>query len=401
MVTRLASQLTAIMTRRMSSAATALFALACIRGSCLALGSPSPSLLRDGTALYPRAVRRDDGVVVASAVTFDAAGNGIGAIFASKDNGGTFMALANISDAAAADGLCCATLYSLPQTVGSLAAGTLLWAASFGQAAKPAPQMSLRVWASADGGVTWKFLSTIVSTTTAKGLWEPEFAVSVDGVLLCFFSDETQAQHSQVLAVVQSVDGQSWTNRHNVVASSLPALRPGMANVRRIDTGGAAPSYMMTYEVCGVGGAQECAVHVRWSSNVTAWGDATDMGLLLTANGSYFAHTPVLAVVPQSVADAASAPGVVRVVVTAQMLFDAGGLSPRSGDALWLGPASPGASWTAVTAPVAAPASVSSYCPNYSPALLVLPGAADVLEITTQFTGNGVCEAYFAVGQLV
>jgi hypothetical protein len=26
---------------------------------------------------------------------------------------------------------------------------------------------------------------------------------------------------------------------------------------------------------------------------------------------------------------------------------------------------------------------------------------ADVLEITTQFTGNGVCEAYFAVGQLV
>jgi len=111
-------------------------------------------LLRNDTGLYPRAVRLEyngaaNGRILASVVTFVSNADGIGAIYESTNGGASFAQVGTVADPLAADGkgLCCATLYELPRQVGSMPAGTLLWAASVGADARP---MALRIWRSHD-----------------------------------------------------------------------------------------------------------------------------------------------------------------------------------------------------------------------------------------------------------
>ncbi|MFF5671720.1 hypothetical protein ACFY8S_16565 [Streptomyces hygroscopicus] len=76
-----------------------LLTLLAVLGSLLAIQAPpaaaaSGTLLRDGTGLYPRAVRLQhngaaNGRVLASVVTFRGS-DGIGAIYESTDDGATF-----------------------------------------------------------------------------------------------------------------------------------------------------------------------------------------------------------------------------------------------------------------------------------------------------------------------
>jgi hypothetical protein len=84
---------------------------------------------------------------------------------------------------------CCATLYELPQTVGNLRAGTLLFAGSY----YVNTSMAIEVYTSTDQGQTWNYLGTPVSggsnTSPGHGLWEPQFEVADDGALVMFWSD--------------------------------------------------------------------------------------------------------------------------------------------------------------------------------------------------------------------
>ncbi|XVV33229.1 sialidase family protein [Streptomyces sp. CA-100214] len=157
-----------------------------------ATGTP----LRDGTGLYPRAVRLGhngaaNGRVLASVVTFDG-NNGVGAIHESTDQGASFREVGRVvdPDSAAGQGLCCATLFELPRQVGGLRAGTLLWASSAGQDEQDR-RMALRIWRSDDVGRTWSYLSSCAVAGGTGGLWEPEFSVAADGALVCHYSDET------------------------------------------------------------------------------------------------------------------------------------------------------------------------------------------------------------------
>ncbi|HWE27796.1 MAG TPA: hypothetical protein VHB97_07330, partial [Polyangia bacterium] len=99
-----------------------------------AVSTPQP--LIPGTGLYPRVIRLGvgaaAGTIVASVVASQASGHLGGTILASHDDGLSFAVVGHIDTPLAAAGLCCATLYELPRAVGSLAAGTLLWAASIG-----------------------------------------------------------------------------------------------------------------------------------------------------------------------------------------------------------------------------------------------------------------------------
>ncbi|MEU9065177.1 sialidase family protein, partial [Streptomyces sp. NPDC048430] len=170
-----------------------------------ATGTP----LRDGTGLYPRAVRlahsgAADGRVLASVVTFDG-DNGIGAIHESTDGGTTFREVGRVADpeSAAGQGLCCATLFELPRQVGALAPGTLLWASSAGQDEQDR-RMALRIWRSSDVGRTWSYLSACAVASGTGGLWEPEFSIAADGALVCHYADETDPAHSQKLVASRS-----------------------------------------------------------------------------------------------------------------------------------------------------------------------------------------------------
>ncbi|HEY6738214.1 MAG TPA: sialidase family protein, partial [Actinopolymorphaceae bacterium] len=253
-------------------------------------------LLRDGTGLYPRVIRLEhngaaNGRVLAGVVSFVGEADGIGAIYESTDDGATFTHVGTVADpeAARGQGLCCATLFELPRQIGTMPAGTLLWAASVGASDRP---MSLRIWKSQDLGRTWSYLSACATAPNTGGLWEPEFSVAGDGHLVCHYADETDPTHSQKLMRVRSSDGTTWVDRVPTVASPTFGHRPGMPVVRALPNG----EYVMTYEVCGLGGQYDCVVHIRRSPDGWSWGTSSWIGSRPeTVDGKYFTHTPTIA----------------------------------------------------------------------------------------------------------
>jgi hypothetical protein len=109
--------------------------------------------LTETASFYPRAIELADGTILASVVAPQESGRLGGTILESTDHGVTFSAIGHIDDELASGGLCCATLFELPQALGALPAGALLWSASVGGDAPSAP-MSIPVWSSVDGGHT-------------------------------------------------------------------------------------------------------------------------------------------------------------------------------------------------------------------------------------------------------
>ena len=349
--------------------------------------------LATGTALYPRVIRLEhngaaNGRLLLSVVTFPGGAYGEGHIFESTDDGGTWSAspIGVVRDTSA-HGLCCSTLYELPIAAGSLPAGTLLWAASVGQDQSDR-RMALRVWKSADVGHTWTYLSSCAIAQNNGGLWEPEFSVTADGRLLCHYSDETlQPTYSQVLARVESTDGgATWGTRTLTVASTNPAHRPGMPIVRRMTDG----VYVMTYEICGVTGAN-CATYIRSSPDGATWGDPTSLGnRIVSTAGHYFAHAPVVAVRPDGVTGGLLLVGQLLQNSLEQQVTGSGGtlmVTSGHGDDQWV----------ELAAPLKVTTVYDNYCPNYSSALLPSTDGTRVLMVATAYVVT-MCGAFYGSG---
>lgn len=356
-----------------------------------ATGTP----LREGTGLYPRAIRlahsgAANGRVLAGVVAFPG-GNGVGSIHESTDGGGTFQHVGTVADPQAAQGrgLCCATLFELPRQLGDLPAGTLLWAASVSAQARP---MSIRVWRSGDIGRTWSYLSDCATTTGTGGLWEPEFSVAADGRLVCHYSDETDPAHSQKLMEVRSSDGVTWTGRRETVASATAAHRPGMAVVRQLPDG----RYLMAYEVCGTGGQYGCAVYTRSSADGWDWGDPAAAGARpRTVTGDYFTHTPTIAWAPST------RNGNGTVLLIGQLFHRAdGAVSDHSGGTILANAERGNGYWYELDAPVRVPVTAGNPCQNYSSPLLPSADGTRVLQVATDYEGS-LCRAYHATGSAV
>ncbi|WP_262703751.1 MULTISPECIES: sialidase family protein [Streptomyces] len=357
-------------------------------GGAAALRKTGPKPLRDGTGLYPRAIRlehsgKDNGRVLASTVVPNG-GNGIGAIQESTDGGANFNQVGTVADPKSADGgkgLCCATLYELPQQVGDMPAGTLLWAASFGQdEPESSRHMSIRVFKSTDVGRTWSPLSTVATATNANGLWEPEFSIDADGNLVCHYSDETDPNHSQKLVAVRSRDGVSWDGLHDTVAGAPVSDRPGMAVVRKVPDG----KYVMTYEICSKDPKFSCVVHVRTSSDGWDWGDPANLGTRPeTADGKYFRHAPTLAWAPED----GNPQG--KLLLVGQVMYNADGSKAEgSGRTVWTNSEGGEGAWKEIPAPVAVKSDKVDFCPNYSSSLLPSADGRQLLEIATDYDGE-------------
>jgi hypothetical protein len=347
----------------------------------------SVTRLGPGTGLYPRVVRLEhsgsaNGRLIAGVVTFKD-GDGIEAIYQSDDDGRSFTQIGSIADSAAAGntGLCCGTLFELPRTVGTSPAGTLLWAASFGAKAGTERRMQLRVWRSLDQGRTWSHLSTIATAANTGGLWEPEFTTT-DGALVAFYSDETDALHSQKIVARSSSDGQAWSAPHDIVSLTANTERPGMPVVRRLPNG----RYAMSFEACG---SLKCEVRLRSSTDGLTWGSVTSLGIRPSVDGRYFAHAATIA--PR--ADGS-------LLLIGQMLVTSGGSATTgNGTTVFIGADGGTGAWRAADAPVPVPGARNDYCPNYSSALLPAITGTSVLELATDYAAN-VCTAYFATAAI-
>ncbi|WP_443073425.1 RICIN domain-containing protein [Streptomyces sp. NBC_01429] len=351
--------------------------------------------LRNGTGLYPRAIRlayngAANGRVLASVTTFDG-DNGVGAIHESTDNGSVFREVGRIVDpeSSAGQGQCCGTLFELPRQVGALPAGTLLWAASAGQD-EPDRRMALRVWRSNDVGRTWSYLSSCATASGTGGLWEPEFSVASDGALVCHYADETDPAHSQKLSASRSYDGVHWQDRRDTVASGWAPDRPGMPVVRKLPNG----SYFMSYEICNPGGQYQCVVHYRTSANGWDWGDPASLGFRPeTVDGKYFRAAPTVAWAP---APDGGPNG--RLLLIGQMLLNRDGTpAAESGRTVLANTENGTGPWYEIESPVRVTSPSANYCQNYSSPLLPSADGRQVLQIATDWDGS-VCKPYYATG---
>ncbi|PRY36905.1 sialidase family protein [Umezawaea tangerina] len=360
----------------------ALAVLIAIALPCTATAATGGVPVSQDSALYPRAVSlahngSANGRVLLTTTGFPSAGP-VGAISESVDGGSTYRRVGSVSDDTAATGLCCTTLFELPQRIGALAEGTLLWVGSTGQNGTDR-RMALRVWRSTDVGRTWTLLSTAVRAGGTGGLWEPELSVDSSGRLVLHYADEGQAGHSQVLSRVVSSDGVTWSQRTTTVAGTAAGHRPGMPSVRRLPGG----TYLMAYEVCGYGGQFDCAVRYRTSSDGWSWGDPADLGpVARTGDGRYLVATPTLAVTQSG-----------RVLLAGQrVLLSDGRTAPANGLVLFTAGTALG-TWSTVPTPVGVAGARAGVCPNYSPTVVPLEGDR-IAEVATDAGSDGTCRAY-------
>ncbi|PXY32099.1 sialidase family protein [Prauserella muralis] len=351
------------------------------------------TLLHDGAGSYPRLIRTEhggllrDGRILASITSRDRHGY-YAPIFESLDEGRSFTRVGEVRDPAGRAGMCCGTLYELPQRVGRLRAGTLLWAASYRQHAGPSRRIGIRVWASRNLGRTWSFLAEPVRSHNRDGVWEPEFTVDAAGRLWLHYADETEApQHAQVLNRVASVDGITWGAKQRTMAIPPHRVRPGMPIVRRLPDG----RYYFAYEICNYGD-RFCDPYFKISPDGATFGDPAAPGTrVATATGNHFQHAQTITLFP-------GGPRGTRILMVGQIYVDkrsrplpGNGRTLLANDHLGSGP------WYEVPAPVHVRRPYDNWCPNYSSTLLPVNGGRDVLQVAADYT-NGVCKAYFGTG---
>jgi hypothetical protein len=364
------------------------------------------TLLADEFTTYPRVIRQSahrdaalNGRLVAS-VTANPGGVAQGAIYASTDEGRSFRKIGAVIDPLMAKGHCCGTLYELPRAIGALPAGTLLYSSSLGQE-MPGTAMENRIYASTDGGVSWNYLSLCgkgrvpKSKDAPSGIWEPEFAISADGRLVCYYSDETLAGHSQILVQVVSSDGINWSAPQTIVAQDDPNGRPGMAVVRKLPNG----TYFLTYENC-YGGPLDCRVRAKRSANGLDWGPVNDPGTLLqTADGQFLRHAPTVAWAPV----AGSPNG--KLLVIGQIVFNGSGTvdTRLNGRTLFTNTSADGSGpWTAVPAPlgIPVPPQATNWCQNYSTPLLPSVDGKTLFVMHSDGGADQTCRVRFGSGAL-
>lgn len=191
-------------------------------------------------------------------------------------------------------------LYELSRAAGPLPAGALLLSgnATRSDARGRVVEEHLQVYASADAGRTWRYLSDIVDgggrpeDVDNHGVWEPNLHVLPDGRLVAYYSSE-QHKHegfNQLLAhKVSSDGGRTWGPEQVDVAIPGEVERPGMAVVQPLP----GDRWVMSYE--DIDGPDNGAVHLRFSDDPLRWGDPADRGTpVRTPSGGWPKASPIV-----------------------------------------------------------------------------------------------------------
>ena len=172
-------------------------------------------------------------------------------------------------------------LYELTAPLGDLPAGTLLLS---GVSIDPAQAVKshISLWKSQDSGKTWEQISVLAQGKGVEdgGVWEPVL-YQADGLLYCFYSDETQKGYDQAIVYRTSADGIQWSEPTLVVAADDPDWRPGMVSFTPMGNG----KFFMVYELFG--DWEGCPIYYKTTDSITDW-NASDLGKPLIADGDYY-----------------------------------------------------------------------------------------------------------------
>ncbi|SEL81740.1 RICIN domain-containing protein [Paenibacillus sp. OK003] len=210
-------------------------------------------------------------------------------IYESTDNGENWAQVGEVQDTQ--NGLGMNTnphLYEMPQTIGSLTAGTMLVAGISSPADNSVQYLDL--YKSTDLGRSWTFVSNITEAPNAgigehgDPVWEPFLMVANDK-LIVYYSDERDPAYSQKLVHQTTTDGTTWSSPVDDSAMTDSKLRPGMPVVTKLQDG--SGRYIMTYEVVGISGTP---CNYKISSNPESW-NVTDYGTTFATGGSPYVVT--------------------------------------------------------------------------------------------------------------
>jgi len=188
-------------------------------------------------------------------------------------------------------------MYVLPQELAGFPAGTILFANTDWHENS---EYTINIWRSEDHGVIWKKHSSL-APRGSRNTWEPEFIISADGRLVCYYSDERQAGYDQCIVLETSEDGGvTWSGETIIIGKyiegwepgvSPPEWRPGMPRVIRLIDG----RYMLVhenihFEPAGINS-------FRISEDGINWGNPEDAGMFITANGKHCRQCPLITLV--------------------------------------------------------------------------------------------------------
>lgn len=196
-------------------------------------------------------------------------------IYRSVDNGKTWEEISFVTDTLTGTGAeWNPFLFELEKPCGNYPEGTVLLAACSIDGNHKS-KSHIRLYFSIDGGFT--FTQGVVVATAGgieEGVWEPFLLQLDDGRLVCYYSDDSDPDHSQKIVYKISSDARNWSNAVDVVATDVFEERPGMPVVTRLGDG----SYFMVYEVVDKKNVSGNPVCFRRSDDGLDWGDPNYIG---------------------------------------------------------------------------------------------------------------------------
>ncbi len=180
-------------------------------------------------------------------------------------------------------------LYELPADIGDFEKGTVILAATsvYGEGVTDS---TVTLYSSTDAGKTFTaFCNVDKAGGTEWGVWEPFLIYEeATGRLFCFYSDDSDPEHSQKLVYIYTTDLVSWSEKFECVACEDETLRPGMVSLTKMGNG----EYFMVFEMVGMHGNP---VYCKKATALDDWGDASDYGTLVSADGKTFGSSPYTA----------------------------------------------------------------------------------------------------------
>ncbi|MBB6669975.1 AbfB domain-containing protein [Cohnella nanjingensis] len=325
---------------------------------------------------YARAVKLGNGDVIATftrkfPVNTSWAGMQPFDFYRSSDNGRTWTYLSQIDPnnfGLTRDKQAMTTLYVLPQQVGAYPVGTLLFASTDWD---PGATYTIHIWRSTDNGAHWQLHGNLAAQggSGTHHTWEPEFAVSSDGRLVCYYSDERQAGYNQAIArEISSDGGLTWGNYSIIIGDNTNgSARPGMPRVVRHKNG----TYYMFYE--HLGAKPDFAVRFKTSSDGLNWGTPSSLGTVVGTGIYRASQAPEVAYVDDGSANGRFyVRGMTDVVPDHNQMFAS---------------ADNGATWTLVDAPLTVAGSNQNTPAAWSGTLVPLDNSL-LLEVNTVKVGS-------------
>lgn len=180
-------------------------------------------------------------------------------------------------------------LYELPADIGEFEEGTIILAATSIYGEGPTDS-TITLYSSTNLGRSFNAFCNVDKAGGLEwGVWEPWLIYEEEtGRLFCFYSDDSDPEHSQKLVYKYTTDLVNWSEKFECVACDDPDLRPGMISIAKMGNG----EYIMVYEMVGIGANP---VYYKKTTDLADWGDIADYGEIVTASGKALGSSPCIA----------------------------------------------------------------------------------------------------------